>query len=133
MRFTQFCSSKTFAEAVIQSLRKCKVLWASVGITVDFSAIVYTIVCTMSTYTATVIKTGNSVALRVPKEYARDAHLVPGDKVLLPLPSKQKRQDRAKIERIIAKMQEIGTYRSIDNPVTWQRELRKDRELPGRG
>jgi len=86
----------------------------------------------MSKYTATVIKTGNSIALRVPKEYAQDAHLVLGDKVLLSLPTIQKRQDRAKIERIIAKMQEMGAYGSIKDPVAWQKEVRKDRDLPGR-
>jgi antitoxin component of MazEF toxin-antitoxin module len=86
----------------------------------------------MSIYTVTVIKTGNSIALRVPKEYAQDAHLALGDKVLLPLPTIQKRQDRAKIERIVAKMQEISAYGSIKDPITWQKEVRKDRNLPGR-
>jgi antitoxin component of MazEF toxin-antitoxin module len=86
----------------------------------------------MNTYTATVIKTGNSIALRVPKEYAMDAHLTPGDKVLLPLPSKQKKQDRAKIARIIAKLNELHAYGAIKDPIVWQRELRKDRALPGR-
>ena len=93
---------------------------------------VYTIVDTVNTYVATVIKTGNSVALRVPKEYASDAHLTPGDKVLLPLPSKQKKQDRAKIARIVAKLQELHAYSDIKDPVEWQRNLRQDRKLPGR-
>lgn len=86
----------------------------------------------MNTYTATVIKTGNSVALRVPMKYAQDAHLTPGDKVLLPLPSKQKKQDRAKIARIIAKLQELHAYSGIKDPVAWQRDLRTDRKLPRR-
>jgi len=86
----------------------------------------------MNTYTATVIKTGNSVALRVPKEYAVDARLALGDKVLLPLPSKKKKQDRAKIVRIVAKLQELHAYAAIENPVAWQHELREDRKLPGR-
>jgi antitoxin component of MazEF toxin-antitoxin module len=93
---------------------------------------VYIVVITMSIYTVTVIKTGNSIALRVPKEYVQNAHLTLGDKVLLPLPTVQKRQDRAKIERIVTKMQEIGAYSSITDPVVWQQELRKDRHLPGR-
>lgn len=93
---------------------------------------VYTVVTTMNTYNATVIKTGNSIALRVPKEYATEAHLVPGDKVLLPLPSKKKKQDRAKIARIIAKLQELHAYGDIKDPVAWQRKLRADRKLPGR-
>jgi len=86
----------------------------------------------MNRYTATVIKTGNSIALRVPKKYAQDAHLTPGEKVSLPLPSKQKKQDRAKIARIVAKLQELHAYSDIKDPVAWQRELRKDRKLPNR-
>jgi antitoxin component of MazEF toxin-antitoxin module len=86
----------------------------------------------MNTYTATVIKTGNSVALRVPKQYADAAKLVPGDKVNLQLPSKQKDQDRDKIKRIVEKLQELRAYGSIENPVVWQREVRQDRPLPGR-
>lgn len=86
----------------------------------------------MNRYTATVIKTGNSVALRVPKEYASDAHLTPGDKVLLPLPTKPKKQDRAKITRIVTKLQELHAYSDIKDPVEWQRKLRQDRKLPGR-
>lgn len=89
-------------------------------------------VTTMNIYTATVIKTGNSVALRVPKQYADAAKLVPGDKVNLQLPSKQKEQDRAKIKRIVEKLQELHAYSSIENPSAWQREIRQDRPLPGR-
>jgi antitoxin component of MazEF toxin-antitoxin module len=86
----------------------------------------------MNTYTATVIKTGNSVALRVPKQYADAAKLVPGDKVNLQLPSKQKEQDHAKIKRIVEKLQELHAYGNIENPAAWQREVRQDRPLPGR-
>ena len=42
---------------------------------------VSTIVVTMSKYIATVIKTGNSYALRVPKAYIDDAKLKLGEKV----------------------------------------------------
>jgi antitoxin component of MazEF toxin-antitoxin module len=86
----------------------------------------------MNTYTATVIKTGNSVALRVPKQYAQDAKLTPGDKVRLPLPTKHKPQDHAKIKRLISKLQEMHAYQSIVDPVAWQQENRQDRSLPGR-
>lgn len=47
---------------------------------------VYTIIYTMRTSTATVIKTGNSYALRVPKAYAERNNLRPGAKVILPDP-----------------------------------------------
>lgn len=92
----------------------------------------------MSNYIATVIKTGNSYALRVPKAYIEDAKLNLGDKADLPLPQKQTKQDQAKIQQLIKKLQEAtaaaapGGLASIKDPVAWQRELRKDRPLPGR-
>ena len=86
----------------------------------------------MSIYTATVIKTGNSIALRVPKEYAQEAHLIPGEKVNLPLPTKQKQQNRAKIIQLITNLQEIHAYSRINDPLVWQQEIRTDRELPDR-
>ena len=55
----------------------------------------------MSIYTATVIKTGNSLALRIPKEYAQAAKLIPGEKVTLPLPTKQKKQNRVKLSNLL--------------------------------
>ena len=99
----------------------------------DTSSYVGTIVTTMSKYIATVIKTGNSYALRVPKAYIDDAKLVLGQKVEvrepLPLP---KKQDRARIQEIIAELQKLNPYKDIKDPVAWQREIRKDRPLPGR-
>jgi antitoxin component of MazEF toxin-antitoxin module len=86
----------------------------------------------MSSYTATVIQTGNSIALRVPKQYAVDAKLSPGQKVTLRLPTKQKQQDHAKIKRLIKNLQQITAYASVADPVAWQQELRQDRPLPGR-
>lgn len=86
----------------------------------------------MNNYTATVIKTGNSLALRIPKEYAQEANLIPGEKVTLPLPTKQKQQNRAKIKHLIKKLQEVHAYSTITNPVAWQQEIRSDRKLPGR-
>lgn len=94
---------------------------------------VYTIVTTMSKYIATVIKTGNSYALRVPKAYVDDAKLELGQKVTIqkPLPT-HKKQDRARIQEIIAELQKLKPYKDIKDPVAWQREIRKDRPLPGR-
>lgn len=86
----------------------------------------------MNKYTATVIKTGNSIALRVPKQYAQDAKLSLGEKVELSLPNKIVKQDRAAIGRIIEELQAMNAYSSIKDPVQWQREIRKDRPLPGR-
>lgn len=86
----------------------------------------------MSKYTATVIKTGNSYALRVPKSYIEDAKLSMGDKADLSLPQKYKPQDRAKIQALWKELQALKPFRSISDPVAWQREIRKDRPLPGR-
>ncbi len=95
---------------------------------------VYTIVTTMNKYTATVIKTGNSYALRVPKNYVDDAHLELGQKVQVTSPiTTLKKQDPQAIKKAIRNLQEVGAYKDIKDPVAWQREIRKDRPLPGRG
>ncbi len=92
---------------------------------------VYTIVY-MNKYTATVIKTGNSYALRVPKRYVEDAQLKSGQKTVIALPILEPKQNREKIQEVIRQLQEIGAYKDIKDPVAWQREIRKDRPLPGR-
>ncbi len=86
----------------------------------------------MNTYTSTVIKTGNSYALRVPKKYIDDAGLGLGQKASIQLPTLEIKQDRAAIQRAIKNLQEIHAFADIKDPVTWQREIRKDRPLPGR-
>lgn len=92
----------------------------------------------MSNYTATLIKSGNSYALRVPKQYVIDSKLKLGDKATLPLPTPQKKQDNAKLIQILEELQELHRQNpdvglgSIKDPVAWQREIRKDRPLPGR-
>lgn len=86
----------------------------------------------MSNYIATVIKTGNSYALRVPKKYVDDAQLKLGQKATIQLPTPQLKQDRKRIQELLKQLQEIGAYKDIKNPVAWQREIRKDRSLPGR-
>jgi antitoxin component of MazEF toxin-antitoxin module len=86
----------------------------------------------MSKYTATVIRTGNSYALRVPKAYIEDARLTLGDKADLALPQKHKVQDDEKIQKLWKELQALKPFRSIKDPVAWQREIRKDRRLPGR-
>jgi antitoxin component of MazEF toxin-antitoxin module len=86
----------------------------------------------MSNYTATVIKTGNSYALRVPKAYIENAKLNLGDKADLALPQKHTPQDKAKIQALWKELQALKPFRGISDPVAWQREIRKDRPLPGR-
>jgi antitoxin component of MazEF toxin-antitoxin module len=86
----------------------------------------------MNKYTATVIRTGNSYALRVPKSYIDEGQLSLGDKTTLPPAQKQQPQDRERIQQLWKELQELKPFKSINDPVAWQREIRKDRPLPGR-
>jgi antitoxin component of MazEF toxin-antitoxin module len=86
----------------------------------------------MSNYVTTVIKTGNSYALRVPKQYIEDAQLELGQKATIQLPVPQSKQNRGRIQDLLRQLQEVGAYHSIKDPATWQREIREDRPLPGR-
>ena len=86
----------------------------------------------MNKYTATVIKTGNSYALRVPKKYVEDAQLQSGQKAVITLPVPEPKQNRTRIQEIIRKLQETNIYSGIKDPAAWQRRVRKDRLLPGR-
>lgn len=83
-------------------------------------------------YTSTVIKTGNSYALRVPKQYIDDARLKLGQKATIQLPIPEVRQDRGRIQTLFKQLQELGAFKSMQDPAAWQREIRKDRPLPGR-
>lgn len=87
----------------------------------------------MSKYTVTVIKTGNSYALRVPKAYVDNAKLTLGQKIQLgkPLSTTGKHSPSA-IKKAIRNLQQINAYRDIKDPVSWQKEIRRDRKLPGR-
>jgi antitoxin component of MazEF toxin-antitoxin module len=87
----------------------------------------------MSTYTATIIKTGNSYALRVPKAYVDDASVVLGQKVTISRPViEPKKYDHQAFLKALRNVQALKPYKSIKDPVAWQREIRKDRPLPGR-
>lgn len=86
----------------------------------------------MNKYTATVIKTGNSYALRVPKKYVEDAQLKSGQKTVIALPIPEPKQNHDRIQEILRQLQEAGAYKDIKDPVAWQREIRRDRPLPGR-
>jgi len=86
----------------------------------------------MSTYIATVFKTGNSYALRVPKKYIEEGNLELGQKATIQLPIIQPKQDRKRIQEILRQLQEIKAYKDIKDPGKWQREIRMDRPQPGR-
>lgn len=96
----------------------------------------------MHMYTATVIKSGNSYALRIPKRVVEDAHLQVGQKVTIPAPTSTPpvKHDPAKIRAAFLELQRVVAENTkhgvgigmIQDPVAWQREIRKDRPLPGR-
>lgn len=86
----------------------------------------------MSTYIATVIKTGNSYALRVPKSYIDDNKLQQGQKVYVDSATTVKKYDPKKVEESLRKLQELNPYRDVKDPIAWQRESRSERPIPGR-
>ncbi|MEK9196123.1 MAG: hypothetical protein AAB914_02025 [Patescibacteria group bacterium] len=86
----------------------------------------------MSNYTATVIKSGNSYALRIPKSIADEKHLVVGQKVAISDITKEHAQDHQKVIEAMHRLQEMQPFSGIKDPVAWQREIRKDRKLPYR-
>ncbi|MCB9834412.1 hypothetical protein H6792_00060 [Candidatus Nomurabacteria bacterium] len=90
----------------------------------------------MNGHQATVFKSGNSYALRVPKLYIESQQLQVGDKVYLAQVARSvtNSQDRHKLQDLIVQLQEVvgaeaanQGIRSIGDPVIWQRELRQDR------
>lgn len=80
----------------------------------------------MKTSTATVIKTGNSYALRVPKAYAERNNLRPGIKVILPDPqaSGGTLADLNAIIKVSSNKNKVTTWDKISDPSEWQRTQR---------
>lgn len=76
----------------------------------------------MKTSAATVIKTGNSYALRVPKAYAERNNLRVGAKVLLPDPQTAggTLTDLQASIKTSRKKSAITAWDKIDNPSEWQ-------------
>lgn len=52
--------------------------------------------------------------------------------VELTLPSAEVSKPRMTMREAFQKLASLGTFASIADPVEWQREIRKDRRLPGR-
>ncbi len=86
----------------------------------------------MSNYTTTVIKTGNSYALRVPKDYIKDSNLKLGQKAVIGPPIPNQKQNHQRIKDAVLKLQSVNAFKNIKDPVAWQKEIRQDRPLPGR-
>lgn len=88
---------------------------------------VYTIVLTMRNYIATVIKSGNSYALRVPKEYVDSNNLKLGQKVKLANDPSIKKGNVAQAMQALQKLADTkGSMKSISDPVAWQAALRDE-------
>ena len=77
------------------------------------------------------------MALRVPKAYAVAAGLKLGQKVDIGLPKTQlpvaPLARRRAVVRAMKELQAMHAFENIKDPVAWQREIRQDRPLPGRG
>ncbi|HET9098458.1 MAG TPA: AbrB/MazE/SpoVT family DNA-binding domain-containing protein [Candidatus Saccharimonadales bacterium] len=80
----------------------------------------------MKTSTATVFKTGNSYALRVPKAYAERNNLRPGAKVILPDPqvSGGTLADLNAIIKVSRNKNKVTAWDKIADPSEWQRTER---------
>jgi hypothetical protein len=48
-------------------------------------------------------------------------------------PEKSERPTRESALAALRQLRALGTFKAIADPVAWQREIRKDRPLPGRG
>ncbi len=92
-------------------------------------------------YTATLIKSGNSYALRLPKWVVEASGLTAGDIVEGPalLPTSRHRSNKLEIQQAVRNLQTAvannpgGMIANIKDPVAWQREMRNlDKPLPGR-
>lgn len=70
---------------------------------------------------ATVTKTGNSYALRVPKHYIDDNGLKLGDTVIIEEPVARQQQALAALVR---RSKTHGSVKAISDPVAWQRDQR---------
>lgn len=86
----------------------------------------------MRKYTAKVIKSGNSYALRISKQLVDDAQLQVGESVTLPLLQRTVDQDQDQIQNLLKELQALKPYSEIKDPVAWQRKVREDRQQPGR-
>ncbi len=80
----------------------------------------------MTTSVATVIKTGNSYALRVPKAYAERNGLRPGAKIILPDPqiSGGTLADLQVAIKTSHSKGRVNTWDKIADPTEWQRTER---------
>lgn len=70
---------------------------------------------------AIVTKTGNSYALRVPKQYIDDHNLKLGDTVEIAEPLTRQQQA---LTALVRHGQKQGPLKNLADPVAWQRQLR---------
>ena len=86
----------------------------------------------MSKYNATIIKTGNSYALRVPISYIKQNNLKLGQKTFISPPIKTVVQNRKAIELAFKQLNDVDAFGSISDPGKWQQSIREDRPMPER-
>ena len=65
----------------------------------------------------TIIKIGNSYAIRVSKQYITDNHLKLGDRVALNDP---RRQQQKAIAALLTHAKKAGPVKGMPDPVAWQ-------------
>jgi hypothetical protein len=84
----------------------------------------------MSSYSATVIQTGGSFGLRLPKKYIDEHKLRLGEKVIIGSPQTATRSNAKRIIALFQSLNTIHAFQSIPDPIAWQRQQRRDRKLP---
>ena len=83
--------------------------------------------------TATIIKIGNSLGVRLKHQLIEELDVKPGDVIEItvrrPIPQEP---NGAKFAEAVRLAHEFGGITSIPDPVAWQREIRADKPLYGR-
>lgn len=82
----------------------------------------------MRTTSATVIKTGNSYALRVPKSYAERNNLRSGSRVMLPDPQVTggTLTNLQSVIKAVNRKGQVNVWDKIADPAQWQQSERSD-------
>lgn len=91
-----------------------------------------------SKYKTKIFKSGNSYTLRVPRQYAEEHALELGQEVEVVVSPvlHVKKFDVEAAKSILAEIRKTGPlfpeFKTIDDIVEWQREIRRDRPILGR-
>jgi hypothetical protein len=81
----------------------------------------------------TLIEQIQDQARRLPPEKQREAlDFIAFLQLRVPLPASSAAERKERLRKAFATLAKLGTFADIANPVEWQRQIRKDRPLPGR-